>query len=257
MDYVRGHIQTNVHIAAFILAGMSVLWGADQDIVDRYETGMNAYYESQWPLAIQEFEAIIQRGFEASELYYNLGNAYYRSGQYAGAIWAYEKSLQMTPNNEDVRHNLALANMYISDQVRNPEVPQVLGFYRQLRESFTTVEWFRWVSLALILFALTSTLQRFTKWQFLGWLGTPALLIALITGSIAADSYNIDRTIKGGIIFTPRSTVFSAPYPQSTMLFEVHEGLKVSIVEYGNEWYHIELADGKSGWIPGQDLRPL
>ena len=82
------------------------LFAFENSIVQHYEQGLTAYQNNQYELAIQNFEQILSKDWESSTLYYNLGNAYYKSEMLGQAIWAYEKGLQLEPNDNDLRHNL-------------------------------------------------------------------------------------------------------------------------------------------------------
>jgi len=253
---MRGYLLKSSIVALVFIAGAAAVSGASE--ADRsYQRGMQAYGDEQWSLAIQEFESILLGGYEADVLYYNLGNAYYRAGHNAGAVWAYEKALQLHPSDEDIRYNLTLANLHVQDRIAPPEIPLVLRLYRGVRESFTTTEWVRWISLIMLLLSLFHALSRLWGWNVLRWLITPGLALAVCMSLVAADSLIKDRTLEEGIIYAELAEVYSAPSERSTKLFELHEGLKVSIVEQGDQWYYIELMDGKNGWIAADLLRAL
>jgi len=222
-----------------------------------YQRGMDAFANEQWPLAIQEFESILRNGYEAEILYYNLGNAYYRAEQVAGSVWAYEKALILNPNDDDARYNLALANLRVEDRIELPEIPFYLRLYRGIRESLTPGEWIRWVSIILFIMSLFYTTSRFLQRSWLGWPIVPGTVVAIIIFIIALDSITTTSRTKEGIVYNEQVTVTSAPLNRSTALFELHEGLKVVILEQNEDWYQIELLDGKSGWLPADQLRPL
>ena len=69
-----------------------------------YENGIDAYRKGQYDLAIQEFESILLDNWDSPELYYNLGNAFYRSVNIAGAVWAFESCLKLSPTHEDAKY---------------------------------------------------------------------------------------------------------------------------------------------------------
>ena len=71
-----------------------------------YEEGLDAYRNGQYDLAIQKFESIISNNWESVELYYNLGNAYYRKANISGAVWAYESCIKLSPIHENAKYNL-------------------------------------------------------------------------------------------------------------------------------------------------------
>ncbi|MFB0516044.1 MAG: tetratricopeptide repeat protein [Candidatus Neomarinimicrobiota bacterium] len=241
---------------ALVLALVAPLAG-DASVAEVYQRGMEAYANEQWALAIQEFESILQSGYEAERLYYNLGNAYYRAGQVAGAVWAYERALILNPNDADARYNLALANLRVKDRIELPEIPFYIRFYRGLRENFTPGEWMRWVSIVLFSLGLFYAASRFLRRSWLGWPVVPGTVLAVLLFLVALDSLHTANQTREGIVYNEVAMVYSAPSQRSTKLFELHEGLKVTILEHGDDWYQIELLDGQSGWLPIDRVRPL
>lgn len=242
------------YVLVLILVGRLTAGAAEEEV---YQRGVDAYANEQWSLAIQEFESILRSGYEAELLYYNLGNAYYRAGHVAGAIWAYEKALILNPNDADARYNLALANLRVEDRIEPPETPFYIRFYRGLRESLTPGEWMRWVSIVLFLVGLLYASSRILRRSWLGWPVVPGTVIAAVLFLITLNSIITTSRIREGVIYGEQVTVTSAPSRRSTMLFELHEGLKVAILEQSDDWYQIELLDGKSGWLPADQLRAL
>jgi len=230
---------------------------ADSTVEQVYQRGMDAYEHEQWSLAIQEFESILRSGYEAELLYYNLGNAYYRAGHVAGAVWAYQKALILNPNDADARYNLSLTNLRVKDRIELPEIPFYIRFYRGLRESFTPGEWIWWVSVVLFVVGLLFALGRFFQRPWLGWPVVPGTVLAALLFVVAFDSLRTANQTREGIVYEEVVTVYSAPSERSTRLFELHEGLKVAILEHSDDWYQIELLDGKSGWLPTDRLRAL
>ena len=90
--------------------------------------------------AISKYESILNDGYESAELYYNLGNAYYRSEQLGKSIWAYSNALDIAPRNRDVAHNLSIANAQIVDRIEMPKSFVFITFYRLLKSIMTTYE---------------------------------------------------------------------------------------------------------------------
>ena len=86
------------------------LFAVEEGISEFYKNGMDAYKKGQYDLAIQEFESILSDNWGSPELYYNLGNAYYRVGDTPGAVWAFESCLKLSPTHSDAQYNLELAN---------------------------------------------------------------------------------------------------------------------------------------------------
>ena len=120
------------------------------DMLLHYENGLKAYQNNQFELSIQEFEYILNSDLDSPELYYNLGNAYYRLGDISGSIWSYESCLKIYPNHKDAKYNLILANLRVKDRVILPEPPVYLKLYMSIKERFTSD---MWITITLFFFA--------------------------------------------------------------------------------------------------------
>ena len=242
---------------ALLLAAVAGTPLAASALGEVYQRGMSAYENEQWTLAIQEFESILRGGYQAEQLYYNLGNAYYRSGETAGATWAYEKVLMLNPNDADARYNLALANLRVKDRIELPELPWLMRIYRGIRGSFTRSEWVLLVSLLLLVAGVLRAAGRMLQLPALRRGVWPGTVVAAVFAFVALDAILTTGRSKEGIVYGELVTVTSAPSARSTELFQLHEGLKVAILDDRDEWRQVELLDGKSGWLPAGQIRPL
>ena len=221
-----------------------------------YRRGMAAYDREQWTLVIQEFEIIIRAGYESPLLFYNLGNAYYRTNDVPGAVWAYEKALILNPNDDDARYNLSLANLRVIDRIEPPEIPFIIRTYRGFRDGFTPTEWVQGISWLLLFTGLAFALGRIA-WSGFTWLVGPLVIAIILVAPLTLDSILTSTETSEGVVYGKQVTVLSAPTDRSTALFELHEGIKVSIVAIAEDWYQIELIDGNSGWLPREQIRPI
>ncbi|MCH8327274.1 MAG: SH3 domain-containing protein [Candidatus Marinimicrobia bacterium] len=242
----------------------ALLWlpvAAPAQSLDRsYTSGMEAYGRGQWELAIQEFEGILKTGTQSQAIYYNLGNAYFRSTDIAGAVWAYESALRLDPGDKDARHNLSLARLRVKDRIVEPEVPAIINLYRSLRGGQSAYQWSLSISLLLLLAGAFWAGGKLLGWRRAGALANVLLLAVALLALVAADSIQASRMAQDGIIYGDPGdpvTAFSAPSQRATALFELHAGAKVAVTGEGNDWLQIELLDGRSGWIASSQLRPL
>jgi tetratricopeptide (TPR) repeat protein len=220
-----------------------------------YESGMSAYQNNQFELSIQEFESILNHDLDSPELYYNLGNAYYRSGNISGAIWSYESCLKIHPNHKDAKYNLTLTNLRVKDRVLLPEPPIYLKLYMSIKERFTSDMWITITLFFLLLFSISVTLSKFLTFDILHYLSGSMLTIIFICLFLTLHSIWTINSNDEGIIYHTEIEAHSEPNKFSTRLFEVHEGLKVSVDHFFENWVKIELIDGKAGWIEQDHIR--
>ena len=239
----------------FLFTLIIPLYAVQEEIPLHYENGMNAYRIGQFDLAVQEFEVILENNWDSPELYYNLGNAFYRSGNTAGAIWAYESCLKLSPTHTNARYNLKLANLKVKDRVDLPEPPLYLKWYLGIKEQFTPSEWINISLFILLLFTLAATLSRFLSNSILVNLRGIILNVLFVVIFFTLHSILTENSVNAGIIYDSKVEVRSEPNSFSTRLFEVHAGLKVSIGQVSDDWIAIELLDGKTGWVENNDIR--
>ena len=231
------------------------LFAVEEGISQYYKNGMDAYKKGQYDLAIQEFESILSNNWDSSELYYNLGNAFFRSGNTAGAVWAFESCLNLSPTHSDAKYNLKLANLKVIDRMGLPDPPLYLQWYLGLKEQFTPTTWINITLFIFFLFSLSVTVNRLFLFSLVQNLRGVILTILFISLFLTFHSIWTDNSLHLGVIYSLKAEVRSEPNTFSTRLFEVHEGLKVSINQLENDWVEIELLDGKTGWISNDQIR--
>ncbi len=220
-----------------------------------YENGMDAYRKGQFDLAIQEFESIILSNWDSPELYYNVGNAFYRAGNIAGAVWAFESCLKLSPTHEDAKYNLQLTNLKVIDRMDLPAPPFYLQWYLSIKERYTPSQWLNISLFILLLLTLLISASSITPLSLLGKLQGINLAVLFMVLFLTLHSIWTENSYDIGIIYSPQVEAHSEPNQFSTRLFEVHEGLRVSINQEVDDWIEIELLDGKIGWIEDNQIR--
>jgi tetratricopeptide (TPR) repeat protein len=221
-----------------------------------------AYIAGNYKTAIIKYEQILSEQKAAnSELYFNLGNAYYKLTDYPNAILSYERALRLEPTDEDVRFNLALANQRIEDKIE--AVPEL--FYKRWFVSIRSLAGAdAWGILFLIalsfcaasffLFVLGKTVGM-RKIGFYAGLST--FLISLLFLGLGISMYAIQNTHSEAIVFSGSVSVKSSPVESGTGLFVIHSGTKVSLTDELGDWVKIRLVDGNVGWVPLTDLEKI
>lgn len=239
---------------AFLIIA-SFLLGDTGNINHHYQQGLEAYRNNRFDLAIQEFEAILNNSFEAPELYYNLGNAFFRVGNIGGAVWAFENCLRIGPAYENAKYNLKLVNLKVKDKVDLPPPPVYLKWYLTVKEYFTPSGWVSFSTLLILFTAVLFAARKFTAFELLRKINSVILSLFFVALFIALHSNWTHSQIKEGVIYETKVDARSEPNSFSTRLFEIHEGLKVAIKQVADQWVEIELLDGKTGWVEDYQIR--
>ncbi len=216
--------------------------------------GDSAYMRNDYASAIQIYENLLKRG-EAAEIYYNLGNSYYKSDDIAKAILNYERALLLQPGNADIRANLEIARSKTIDKVAS--VPDIF-FIAWTKSLINCLSVDAWAKLGIVFFVLllvSLSLFFFSKqivWKKSGFIaGIIFLAFAVLSNVFASEQKSELMNRNEAIIMSPSVTVRSTPSESGTGLFVLHEGHKIEIKDNSmREWKEIRLDDGKVGWVP-------
>jgi tetratricopeptide (TPR) repeat protein len=213
----------------------------------------DAYTKQQYKQAIEDYNQILKTNLESPEVYFNLGNAYYKTGQYTLAILNYERAKLLAPDDEDITFNLQVANQKVVDSIQELPGLFVVRWWNSIINSQTTDTWAIFsiisfiaflVMLGFYFFAKTSDVRRITFWT-----GCFLIVFTIFTWSFAAKQKSRMVNHAYAIVMQPTVTVKSSPDAGGTNLFVVHEGLKVRITDKLGDWVEIRLADGNKGWL--------
>ena len=226
-----------------------------------FEQGKEQYKNENFTDAIANWEKVLQAGEHSAALYFNLGNAYYKLNQIGPSIYYYEKALQLSPNDSDIKNNLSFAQNATVDAIE--PLPQTLfaKWDQQVSELMTYEGWAWATVLAAIFLSLSFLMYYFSglsgrkRIYFAGFLiGTFVMFTALIMSYRVYDRSLNDRQ---AIIFAESSQIKNEPSMGGETSFILHEGTRVQILEVDEDWFHIRIADGKEGWIVAADVKEL
>lgn len=220
--------------------------------------GDSAYMRNDYASAIQIYESLLQQG-EAAEVYYNLGNSYYKAGEIAKAILNYERALLLQPGSADIRANLEIARSKTVDKVT--PIPEIffVSWIKSLINCLSVDAWAK-AGIGFFLLLLASLYLFFFSKQVVGKkigfiAGVACLLLVILCNTFASQQKSTLEVRSKAIVLSPSVTVRSTPSESGTSLFILHEGHKVEIKDGTmNEWKEIRLEDGKVGWVPSSSI---
>ena len=227
--------------------------GQSNSVKDSLAVANQLYSKAKYQEAIQKYQYVIGQGFEASELYYNLGNAYYKLGKSTYAILNYERAKKLAPNDDDIRYNLELARTQIIDNI--VPLPEG-GFLRWLKQliSSKSINFWGTVSIFafytfLFLFGLFLLSRAFHTKRFAFWFSIAAISISAITFTFGTTMKSKLVNHKSAVIIDRSVRVKSSPSETGTELFIVHEGVTVQLTDQLGDWVNVSLPDGNKGWV--------
>lgn len=221
----------------------------------------SAYVRQNYQQAIKDYEELLAGGVSA-DVYYNLGNAYYRTDNITKAVLNYERALLLHPGDGDIRFNLQMARSKTIDKI----VPESeMFFVTWYRSVVNTMSVDGWASCALISIALSIALflvYLFASQLWLrktGFFGALLLMVVFALSNVFAWQQKQALTgRRGAIVMSASAPVKSTPAGNGTDLFILHEGTKVEITDATmRQWFKVRLADGKEGWIAAKDVENI
>lgn len=234
---------------------------ANHDALAHWEVGNRSYIDGDYEKAIEEYRTIVDGGHYSSRLYYNLANAYFKVGNIGNAILFYHRALRIAPANEDIRHNLALAEAQTKDRIA--EVPEFFfnRWMRTLRNMMSCTAWsvLSIVSFGLLaLFALIFLLSQRIGARKAGFYGGLLSLILFVATTAFAVSVRDEMLTRDeAVVMSSAISVKSSPDRSATDLFVLHEGTTLRIVSILGEWREVVIADGKKGWVEAKNIEQI
>lgn len=220
-----------------------------------------AYKRSEYAHSIELYEKVLDQGLEAADLYYNLGNAYFKSDMPGPAILNYERALRLKPWSDDIAHNLAVARSKTIDKLeRHP----LLFYERWWKAAYSLLGADGWSIMSIILIVLflgATSLYLFSNTLILKKTSFYFMLLLFALGVLsmvfAKKQFNRIHANQEAIIMQTRVTAKSSPSDQSPDLFLMHEGTKVTIRSSLGQWQEVSLPNGNVGWIKEETIEVI
>ncbi|MGB4053843.1 MAG: SH3 domain-containing protein [Dysgonamonadaceae bacterium] len=234
---------------------VSLLTIASADILDE---ASEAYRRDDYKKSIELYEKVIaehlEKGEESPEIYYNLGNAYFRDNQIGKAILNYNRALLLSPGDSDIRHNLRFANTRIEDKIIPSNRFFLADWFESVQNLFNSNTW---GVIAIVLFFLFLGCMGVFLFVRILWArktafytGIVIFLLMIAANVFAFNQKNARIYRNSAVIMAPAVSIRTSPDSNSKELFQLHEGATVKIRKIDGDWYEIEIANGSVGWIP-------
>lgn len=221
--------------------------------INEFESANKAYTQEKYNEAIVLYNKILEKGIVSSDVYFNIGNCYYRLSNFPMAILYYEKAKKIDPADGDIDMNLKIANTKIIDKIE--PIPQL--FFIKWWIIITNLFHFDiWALISVFATAIFFILlffylinKTYNGKKILFWLSFTSFLIIILSSIFAYTQYSNINNKDEAIVFTPTLTVKSSPDEKGIDKFVIHEGTKVKILDELNNWVKIKIANGSNGWI--------
>lgn len=244
-------IQRLAVIVILLLIGFTSLFANPQR---DFQAANEAYQEGNYGAAIQGYERILSEGNSSNEIYYNLGNAYFKSAIIGKAILNYERALLSRPNDGDTKFNLEIAQTRLEDDLETIGTFFLIEWWQNIHKLFSSAVWgvltliSLWGGIAGLLLWLLGRTRDLKKQGFISGIGL--LLVSTLLFFIGNSQANFEQNSQFAIILDKEVNLRSAPDEESNSILEIHEGLKVGLLDEIGTWQKVKLSNGDQGWLP-------
>jgi tetratricopeptide (TPR) repeat protein len=219
------------------------------------------YNEGEYEKASENYFKIIENGEHSAAVYYNIGNCYYKLNQIAPSIYYYEKALLLRPNDREIKNNLAYAQNMTLDAFEPLPETSLSKLYQNITLLLSFDQWSYAAVFFVFLFVLAYILfyyLRYSTHKRIAFITSiTSLFIAVFCIVLALVQFQDFEADMPAIVFSEELIVKSEPNNRSSQAFLLHEGTKVYVLDQLDDWKKIELKDGKTGWVPSNEIKLL
>jgi tetratricopeptide (TPR) repeat protein len=219
------------------------------------------YKHGDYENAVKAYEKMLNEGNTSAEIYFNLGNSYYKLNNVSKSILNYERGLKLAPDDEDINFNLRIAQLKVADKIE--PLPEI--FYVRWLKSLTAwlplaawstvflaCFWLLFLSAGFYLFAHSSAAKKTAFALILVF-----MFLSLSSFLVARESHRSTATNIHAVIASASVYVKSSPDEKGNDLFILHEGTKVNVLDELGEWKKIRIANGTVGWLKVHDIEVI
>ena len=227
----------------------------------RMQQANKEYQSENYSGAVDLYKQLVNDGNESSALYYNLGNAYYKSGSNAQALLWYERALRLDPTNEDIKHNIAFVNQKITDKIEPVPESAIEMMWNRSSHKLTENQWaiLSIVFSCLLILALAGFIFGRSGGLRIGGGIVFCLSIFMLVFTIifAAKEHNRFARHDEAIVMNMVTEAKSSPTEKGNTIFVIHEGLKVQITKEVENYVEIRIPSGEKGWISKMSIEKI
>jgi len=225
---------------------LSISISAQDPLIDSAKTH---YDKADYKMAIENYQQILNKGFESGEIRYNLGNSFYRTNHIGKAILNYEKALNFLSGNEDVIFNLSLANAKKKDKFEDIPSTSLSNLFVLINKVIYFDFWAILSSIFIIGSGAIFIISKRNKNTQLSKYSIIIVSAGILIGLMSLQQKKAVLNTKNCIVINNQSNILSEPNSNSTILLEVNEGSKLKIIRTDENWLNVSTPSNDKGWI--------
>jgi tetratricopeptide (TPR) repeat protein len=246
----------SLFIMFFLLAGAAMAAERNSatvpaaEVDNVFDIANEEYKAGNYEDAVRLYEGLLAgTELRTADIYYNLGNAYFKLGQYGNATAAYKRALRLTPRDRDIEANLRLVQNVARDKIDRPKSTEMLRELLFFHYGLSRAESEAVFLCAYSITASLACIHLFWKPRALRWLLGVSLLVTGAFGvSTAAHAYHAANP-REAVVIAEEAPVHTGPGERYLVSFSLHDGAELEVIAHENGWYQVELSDGRRGWL--------
>lgn len=244
-----------VFIALFSLSVLSAQNSA------LFKQATDFYNNGEFSKAIENYEQILESGNHSAALYFNMGNCYYKQNSIGPSIYYYEKALLLSPNDNEIKNNLQFAQNMRLDAIEEMPQTEMAQVYNKVINWFSCNGWAYLTVAFSVLFVLAYLAYYFIRMAnqkriafITSFFSLGLAIFCVLMGYL---QYDQQKKNNPAIVFSKEISVSAEPNSNSEIIFTLHEGTKVNILDELNGYKKIRIADGQTGWLLEESIKAL
>ena len=225
-----------------------------------FQQANKAFQNNEFAKAIELFEQIDALNFQSMELEYNLGNAYFRENNIGKAILHYERALLLSPGEEDVVHNLSLAQEQVDGRDVLPDF-FLTAWWHNTRMAISSGGWgtfaliLWWLGCGGLCLWLLGKTRQLRKLGF--WVGVVGIVCSMLPFALAWSRMSFESSTRQAIVLQDQSVLKSAPDAAGSEILTLNEGEKIELLDQLSGYWQVRLANGEKGWVSEQQVEEI
>lgn len=249
-------------VGVVLVASAPALFAQGRSPVEVMAVANQRYEQGEYATAAQQYQQLADQGYSDTNLYYNLGNAYFKQDDLGRAIVNYLRASELSPRDGDVQSNLELARSQTIDQFDSGGDSPILGVSNLTRQWLTVSElglvslllWFGTSSAFAVLIVTTNSLiKHISRYLSIGGFALTILSFLILLSTLYGRSI-----VSQGVIVDTNIDVVSGPGAQYITEFTLHSGAEVRLIENREGWSRLALPGGElQGWVPSNTLEAV
>jgi tetratricopeptide (TPR) repeat protein len=226
-----------------------------------FDEANEAYNAGDYQTAIALYGQILEEDLHSAELYFNLGNAHYKLNEIGPSIYYYEKALLLDPNDSEIKNNLAYAQNMRLDAIENMPKTTLNKVYDDVLGVFSFDQWAKLAVILSMAFVATYLFYYFSRSALKKRIAFISSMVILFWGIVCVTlsylGYQQYKNDNPAIVFAEEVKITSEPNSRGQVVFTLHEGTKVNVLDEFEGWSKIKIADGQTGWLPAEHIKAL